>query len=348
MNTPDTSLDHSKNHSPWNKKFIVTCLLGGLLVVVALLRFIHPPEIDPNEVERVRAEERQKAEKEMKQRAEEDRQKRINAAKTNVTSMTMKANIRMKEIIRAARKNADFIINSHEERIPDLTSKVNEKLQGYSNAMGLAGRMAEDKIRGNSKTQDYLLEAFIPVMQAQVQTEGALRNVLKDCAYELNKEAANLQIATANVLATEGFEAADLGVKESFNRLSTETSHKTLETSIKTATATLEVAVEALLVKTTFETLSRVLAKAVAREAGSLAIGAGGATIPGVDIVTTAITIGGTAWTAYDVYAAVDELKKVEPAIRGGIKESTQVLEKKTGEAFNSLDQTVAILFDKN
>jgi hypothetical protein len=164
----------------------------------------------------------------------------------------------------------------------------------------------------------------------------------------LNVEATKLQAATANVLDVEGFKATDLGVEDALNRLNVATTTQSFEATIKAATATVEVVIEALLIKTTFETLTKLLAKAVAKEAASLTIGAGGAAIPGVDIVTTTIAVGGTLLTAYDVYGAVEEMKKVEPTIRGNLNDSVQAIEKKTEAAFTSLDQTVGILCNTN
>ena len=275
------------------KKFIVACALGGLLVVVALSRFVKPPDFSPEMIQKTLNEERLKAEQELKHRTEAERQQRIKAAKDKVTKLTNDAYGHMKEIVNKAHNKTDYIIGRHEAGIPDLTTKVNEKLQGYSNAVGLVRRMAEDKVRGTQKTQDYLQEAFRPVMESEVKTEAELRQALKDCAYELNIEAAKLQADTANVLNVEGFNAADLGVEDALTRLYTTTTKQSFEASIMATSATVEVVVEALLIKTTFETISKLLAKAVAKEAGSLVVGAGGAAIPIVYVITTIIAVGG-------------------------------------------------------
>jgi len=108
--------------------------------------------------------------------------------------------------------------------------------------------------------------------------------------------------------------------------------------------ATLEVAIEAVLIKTTYSALTKLLAKAVSKEVTSLAIGAEGAPIPVVDVVTSLIAVAGTAWTAYDVHHAVQEMKNTDPEIRNSLGESLDLLEHKTNDAFASLRMAAAVL----
>lgn len=324
------------------KRFIGACLLGGLLLFVAFLRFVPLPHLDPFGVQRKLNEERFKVEQAEKRRAEEERQRRLKAAETEITGMIEGAHAQMFDTIKIGRGKAANVLTKQKTQIPELTAKVDEKLQGHGNALKLVKFMAKDKVTGTHETQHYLQEAFQPVVSSFAHVEGDLQQVLKECDDSLNLQAANLQAGIAQVLDTEGFKAADLGLEGSLQSLSADSVDQVMKASIRFAIATVEVAIEALLIKTTYETVSKLLAKAVAKEVGSLSIGAGGAAIPVVDIFTTVIAVGGTAWTLYDVYSAVEELKKVDPVIRAGLVDSVAKMEKKSDEAFCGLEKAVA------
>ena len=329
-----------------NKKLLAAGLLGGLMVTVALLRFLPLPLTYFSTFESWTRETAPKQGADS-QAAAHDRDLRLQIADQRFQNITRDAQVHMLATVKAARDETEKILAHQRHNIPRLTAEANEKLQGYGNAMNLARFMAEDKVRGTHKTQDYLQASFQPVVQAQALTEARVQQVLKVCTTQLNVEMAQVQAQTAQILDAEGFKPADLGLEKRLQALA-QTQTQMLKASMSAAVATIEVAIEAALVKTTYAAISKLLAKAVAKEVASLAIGAEGAPIPVVDFITTAIAIGGTVWTAFDVHHTVQELEKVQPVIRTGLEDSVAHLEHQTRETFAGLETTTKALFSQS
>ena len=324
---------------------MLACLLGGLFILVALLRFIPLEQLNPFAAQYLR---KQKIiEAQAKERAEDERRRRLQAADKKISELMESSQRRMLEMIGESQAKAEIIITKQRNQIPKMADALKEKLEGYNNAVLLVKLMATDKVYGSHQTQDYLQSAFQPVFRSQAQAEGELRLLITDCNNSLNLEAAKLQASMAQVLNGEGFQSSDLGLEENLRRLSGDTTKHILQSSLGAIGATLEVGIEALLIRTTYETLCKLLAKVVTKEATSVTVGAAGAPFPVIDIFTTAIAVGGTIWTAWDVHKAVGELEKTEPVIRAGLTESVNLLKSNSDKAYSSLRQTVAELCNK-
>ncbi len=76
--------------------------------------------------------------------------------------------------------------------------------------------------------------------------------------------------------------------------------------------AAISAIIEATCIRVTVSTVARILGKAAARMAGSVAVGAGAAVadgpIPIGDIIGGAVVLGSTCWTAYDIWQATKVL----------------------------------------
>ena len=328
-------------------KLILTCLLGGLMVVIPLLRLVPIPGLESLWLQKQLAEERRTSRIELEHRAHEEREKRGKAAQDKISLLLADGYARMHETINSSRTKADGVISKHRDELPNLTAKVDEQLQGYGNALAIVAMMAQDRVRGTKTTQVYLQGAFQPVVKSRAQAEVALRDILEHCVYDLKSQSAQLLAATANVLKTADFESKDLGLAESLNKFAAENLVRAIDASKHAATATIGVAVEAILIRTTFESLTKLLASAVGKEATSIGIGIGGAPIPGVDIATSIIALAGSAWTAYDVFAAVNELQKVHSVIENGLNDTVNKLESNTNDQFVNFEKTVSSLCNK-
>ena len=157
----------------------------------------------------------------------------------------------------------------------------------------------------------------------------------------MSLQAVELQVAMAQVLKDNEFKPVDLGLESNLQHLSSDVMQQAMDSSFKAVGSTVGVVLEGLLIKSTCNAISKLLAKAVAREAACLGVGLAGAPIPVVDIVTTSIAVIGTAWTAYDVHDAVDSLKSTRPVIRAGLTRSVADLKQQSLDVLSSQEQTV-------
>lgn len=106
--------------------------------------------------------------------------------------------------------------------------------------------------------------------------------------------------------------------------------------------AAISAIIEATCIRVTVSTVAKILGKAAARMAGSVAVGAGAAVadgpIPIGDIIGGAVVLGSTCWTAYDIWQATEVLPK---ELRKSLHEVTNDCETKTVKDFKNAGEEI-------
>ena len=345
MSLTNELLNRTATQRVRSNKTICAAFLGALLLAAFGFWLQFSPRFSPPKHQLSLSDQAFKDEETVRKRLAGERQQRLDAIKIKVAHMMGDTHTEMLNTVKFYREKANQIIAACETREPGLIAHVDDKLQGYPNALGLARRIAKDKVFKTQDTDAYLRDALQPVTDSQVALGANLQRVQDECTESLRAESARLQAGLADVTAGTDFKMSDFHIDENVRRLVKATANQAFKSSISSVNATLQATIEGLLLASTYEALSRVLAGAVARETVSLSIGAGGAPIPFIDIATTIIAVGGTAWTAHDVYKAVEEMKQIDAVIRQEIHKSTAELKKNSDQAFSDQEEKIATLF---
>ena len=233
--------------------------------------------------------------------------------------------------------DADRDFGAARQGIDFLASR--EGLCGFKASCSLAYKLAYDQVKGTTRAHD----AIVPVVEASVlgpveravgkyealtrQFDAALRREAEAFALDLAVRAQAFEAEIA-VLSSPEVRRLDGAMQDLVAKIG--------EHAVKTATATVEAAVEAALIRSTVSaigkvvarTAGRVLAGAAAKLGGSVAAGVGCAVadgpIPVGDIIGAGIAVIGLGLTAYDIYDAMHVMPGEIRASAGPVLDATR------------------------
>ena len=222
----------------------------------------------------------------------------------------------------ASRRNANAIqsfeleigriLKAHETKLTKAANAAAKEGADYQSCCAIIYYLAWDKVRGTSKTEEYLdseinptIEPTVAALAAEVNRavdtlEADLRRstlvLAKDLAalgpperqrsIEVDIEGVN-EADFNQSLSNLGFSAAGIGVALTFDAISQSRIGKLIWVKIKSIAL-------------------RMFGKQVAKVAGSAAVAAADGPLPIGDI----LAVGGLIWTGYDVYASQKEFEK--------------------------------------
>ncbi len=220
-----------------------------------------------------------------------------------------------------------------------------EGLCGFKCCVSLAYKMAYDKVKGTTRTED----AISPIVKEKIVDEiekavAAYSRWTADFQKELATEeaalAADLAVksksfeSAVSVLSEENTKSVSLAV-DAFSR-------EVQDHAYKAAEATVSIALEAVMIKTSYTAIKNVvmrlagvaLSAAVKRAGTSLAAGGTAAVVDGPlpigDIIGAVLTVGGLSWAAYDIYVATKTMPdEMNAKIREAIMQTRTALEEK-------------------
>ncbi len=223
-----------------------------------------------------------------------------------------------------------------------------EGLCGFKCCVSLAYKMAYDKVKGTTRTED----AISPIVKAKIVDEiekavAAYARLTADFQKELATEeaalAADLAVksksfeSAVSVLSEENAKSVSLAV-DAFSR-------DIQDHAYKAAEATVSLVVEAVMIKASYTAIKNVvmrlvgvaLSSAVKRAGSSLATGGAAAVVDGPlpigDIIGAVLTVGGLSWAAYDIYVATKKMpNEMNAKIQEAIKQTRTALEEKVLE----------------
>ena len=206
---------------------------------------------------------------------------------------------------------------------------VADKFGGFSRCKDLFKDMVVDKIKGGNRVEksinaDLERDYYNSLYAARDKVVACLENLVinldavrKEYCFSMEKELA--------LECLPGDESYEKHLKEYSAKI--EEKKQTLKSAQNIAAIT--TAIEAILVRQTVSSVSRLLGRAVARQAAALGAGAAAVIVDGPlplgDIIGGIIALGGLGFAARDIYKAT----KVLPAkLRKALEETTDACEK--------------------
>ena len=223
-----------------------------------------------------------------------------------------------------------------------------EGLCGFKCCVSLAYKMAYDKVKGTTRTED----AISPIVKEKIvdEIENAVAAYARWTA-DFQKELATEEAALAADLAvkSKSFESA-VSVLSEENAKSVSLAVDAFSRDIqdhayKAAEATVSLVVEAVMIKTSYTAIKNVvmrlagvaLSSAVKRAGTSLTAGGVAAVIDGplpiADIVGGVIAVAGLSWSAYEIYDVTKTMPdEMNAKIQEAIMQTRTALEDKVLE----------------
>lgn len=220
-----------------------------------------------------------------------------------------------------------------------------EGLCGFKCCVALAYKMAYDKVKGTTRTED----AISPIVKEKIvdEIEKAVAvyarwtaDFQKELATEEAALAADLAVksksfeSAVSVLSEENAKSVSLAV-DAFSR-------EVQDHAYKAAEATVGLVLETVMIKTSYAAIKNVvvrlagvaLSSAVKRAGTSLAAGGAAAVVDGPlpigDIIGAALTVGGLSWTAYDIYVVTKTMPdEMNAKIQEELVQTRKALEEK-------------------
>ncbi len=238
---------------------------------------------------------------------------------------------------------AEVAFRNSEDGAAFIASK--EGLCGFKCCVSLAYKMAYDKVKGTTRTED----AISPIVKEKIvdELEKAV-SVYARWTADFQKELATEEAALAADLAVKGksFESA-VSVLSEENAKSVSLavdafSREVKDHAFKAAGATVGLAAEAVMIKGSYMAIKNVvvrlagvaLSSAVKRAGTSLAAGGTAAVVDGplpiLDVAAGVIAVAGLSWSAYEIYDATKTMPdEMNAKIREEIVQMREALEEK-------------------
>ena len=238
---------------------------------------------------------------------------------------------------------AEVAFRNSEDGAAFIASK--EGLCGFKCCVSLAYKMAYDKVKGTTRTED----AISPIVKEKIvdELEKAV-SVYARWTADFQKELATEEAALAADLAvkSKSFECAVSVLSEenakSVSQAVDVFSRDVQDHAYKAAEATVSLALETVMIKTSYAAIKNVvvrltgvaLSSAVKRAGTSLAAGGTAAVVDGPlpigDIIGAALTVGGLSWTAYDIYVVTKTMPdEMNAKIQEELVQTRKALEEK-------------------
>ncbi len=238
---------------------------------------------------------------------------------------------------------AEAAFRKSEDGASFIASK--DGLCGFKCCVSLAYKMAYDKVKGTTRTED----AISPIVKDKIvdEIEKAVAAYARWTA-DFQKELATEEAALAADLAvkSKSFESAVSVFSEENAKsvsLAVDAFSKDVQDhAYKAAEATVSLALETVMIKTSYTAIKNVvvrlagvaLSSAVKRAGASIAAGGTAAVVDGPlpigDIIGAVLTVGGLSWTAYDIYVVTKTMPdEMNAKIREEIVQTRTALEEK-------------------
>jgi len=248
--------------------------------------------------------------------------------------------------IAATRKTINDILAAARKEVSGKTDAATQPFRGFGNATSCAAMGAKDKLCGGHELQDHIRRSLEPAT-------GLLTSTREKILVQIASARQN-SMARVNDYRKETLQfARDAGMSP--NELDTGLPAigemaKTLDHSVdQTISAGIGVSLEVIFIRSTITILVSVLEPAIATAAGT-AGAAGTACVadgpfPIGKIIGATIAVGGTAWTAKEIWQAIDEINRLPGKIEGLLNEQIDSLDKAATGAIDQLEEGYRPLF---
>jgi hypothetical protein len=218
------------------------------------------------------------------------------------------------------------IVAEAEAKCPGISREATAPLTEFRGILRCVALGAKDSVTGSEELGRHLADVLEPatalVLGARARIEGEITAFRHRSLARVNDYAReSLEIAEAARLAPPA-----LGIDP---RFSEQLVRSSIEVGSRWTSATVAVAIEAVLVQQTWEVLGRVLRPLITRAAKTLGLAGGAAVVdgpvPAGDVIAALIAIGGAAFTTWEVYQAIEKTRglpgEVEAALRQQLKD---------------------------
>lgn len=256
------------------------------------------------------------------------------------------------QVFKTAREGVEFIASK-------------DGLCGWKVCISLAYKMAYDEVKGTSKAE----EAIAPVVAEHVEKHlvtalTSYNEIVKRCQEKMLLETSAFQTDCALRMAE--FETLLSGLTllnhddlEQLGAAVEGMEKRIQEIAVKKASIVVGTVIEAVFIRSTYALAKRLLAGAAAKMVGSVGTAVTTSIVDGPlpigDIIGGGILIGGTVWTAVDIYqatksmpealrremyAAIDEYQRsLETNVKDGLKQYVSTLEQSAKNEYANMLQ---------
>ena len=227
--------------------------------------------------------------------------------KETIRQMLEEYKIRNQELFEELKRKLNSAGDSDFNKAKANINPFVEDVTSFTYCSKLCYAIAKDNIF-DTKTAMDMIAPRISSMVVRPCEEGQLKviSTLNDSLLKLQENDTQFKAGLASLLEKENFSVLDLGLRDDFLNRNMELAGKMESFAMNKMFLAAGVAIDAILIKSTYKMICTATAAIVKRLAGSLAAGGACAVADGPlpigDILGGVITIGGTAWTAYDIY----------------------------------------------
>ena len=297
---------------------------------------VEPPPISREDVEEIREQRKKELEKleKAKKKLLVDAERRVKKYQGDVKAITE----RYKKMLPLS--DAEYFLKESEKGVVFVSSK--NGLCGFKSCVALSYKMAYDKIKGTKKVED----AISPIVQTNIvdYIERAF-DVYAKWTGDFQKEMIIEERALAAdlALACNGFENEVLILSsnsvQNIGKAIEKFKGDIQEHAFEAVISTVGLATEMVVIKTSYATikksvihLSKVALASVVKKIGTIAATDGAVSVadgplPIGEFVATIFTIGGLAWTAYDIYNVTKTMpEEMEQKLKSTIAETRAAL----------------------
>ena len=281
--------------------------------------------------------------------SEEERQERLAGTRAKINDLAeATANEQAADTATTVRR-VKAMFDHARSRSGHAASQAAASFQGFGNVSWCVTVGAKDKLFGNHELVDYITRSMSPVTGLLAAVEREMKKELSLLQQRSTVRANSFQIASLKLADDAGLSLPEIGFDPA--RIGS-LAQKASDSMTQISHATLGVALEAIFIKWTVQSVLAVVEQLIAREAASLGAGAACAAADGPfpigDIIGAVIAVGGTLWTAAEVYAAVESYKALPGQVCATLHEQLDTLDRKCTEYLEALTPSFAPLYTLN
>ncbi|MDO4858054.1 MAG: hypothetical protein Q4A17_08935 [Thermoguttaceae bacterium] len=201
------------------------------------------------------------------------------------------------------------IINRNFDAAENAIPSVVKDFSSFGACNKLCYKMAKDKITGSSDAQEAIEQSLNKVLDHCAVGTVEVDQLLKNYEIKLAENSNEFRASIAAELKKPEFKVLNMSAIEKIAEDMVEIQTTVNRNILSTISAEVGVGLELLFIRSTYQVLSSVLAKTVAKMAGSGTSGvicaAADGPLPIGDVIGGGIAVVGLAWTAWDIRQAI-------------------------------------------
>lgn len=171
----------------------------------------------------------------------------------------------------------------------------------------LCTAMVKDKFKHTNSTADLLAPPMCAMIIRPCENGNLeVQNALNGFLLKVQENDTQFKAGIAELLQKENFTVTDLGIRNNFLQNNEQLAKKIQSFAVEKLSTAMGAALEVIFIRSTVKCISKATATTMARLGTSYAVGGACAVadgpLPICDIIGGIIAVGGTVWTAHDIY----------------------------------------------